>query len=174
MEKGKEDFKVFKKLYSFYKSQGIKRISSKKYVENLIKEMKKKNIKNKFIEKILDDLLKKDEELLMTTLHGDFAKQQVLEKSKDIFFIDWETRKGLIIEDLVSFFRKSKNLLNDKKFMEILEEVYPKGVSNNIEMYLILNRISKIVRKGKVNKKNIDKLKSLLKQVNFNFKRFNK
>lgn len=157
---GGRDLGVFKMLYSFYKSEGIKEISSKIYTKSLINRMKEKGIKNTYLMAILKKLLKFDKKVLITTLHGDFAKENILINKKSLpVFIDWGPNEGLIICDLINFFRGEKNLLRNKKFLEILKEVFPKQIQENIEFYIILSEISSIIKAGEVNKLSMERIK---------------
>ena len=144
----------FRKLYSFYEKKGIEEISSKKYINYLIKEMKKNKMKNKFISSILKKLISVKDRLLITTVHGDFAKEQILLKDGSYVFTDWDPQKGLIIQDLVNFYMTSEILEKramekNEKFKELLK-LYPKEVQKNLILYLILNEMFLIVR-GKGN-----------------------
>jgi len=154
-----ENIELFKGLYSFYKSKGIKEISSKEYVKSLINRMNEKSIKNEYLINVLKKLLKFDKKVLITTLHGDFAKENVLINKGDLpVFIDWGPEEELIIWDLINFFRGEKDLLKNKKFCEVLE-VYPKDIQKNIEFYIILSEISSIIKAGEVNKLSMERIK---------------
>jgi len=153
------EVEIFKKLILFYSSQGIKEISSKIYIKSLINRMNEKSIKNKYLMNMLKKLLKFDKKILITILHGDFGKENILINKKNLpVFIDWEPDKGLIIWDLINFFRGEKDLLKNKKFLEILK-IFPKQVQENIGLYIILNEISGILKDGKVNKLSMERIK---------------
>jgi|TARA_B100000315_G_C14558085_1_gene579179 hypothetical protein len=176
--KGKEDYELFKKLYSFYKYKGIKTISSKKYINFLINKMKEKNIKDDFIKKTLVNLLHHNQNLLTTTIHGNFTKEQILLKEGSYVFIDWETEKNLITMDLAKFFSDEGNLLKNNNFNKILK-IYPYEVRKNIKLYLILNEVHLIIEKKKslkaskvkeiviekITKPSKNKIKNILKTI---------
>jgi hypothetical protein len=149
---GGKDIEIFKKLYSFYKSEGIIKVPLGKYAFFLIKNLKSKGINEKDLFNLIKKDIKSEKEVMITTLHGDFAKEQVLLKKENFVFVDWNSKKGLIISDLINFFRGEKNLLKNIKFIEILREVFPKEVQENIKLYILLNEISTILRTGKINK----------------------
>ena len=138
---------IFRKIQKFYNFMSIERVPSKKYISNLRKELKKRGIKDNFLHNKLDNLSEKDIDLLITTLHGDFAKEQILVKNNDFLFIDWHPYKGFIIGDLVNFFRGENKLLGNKEFKKLLR-LYPKIVQKNIKLYLILHEISSIIEKN--------------------------
>lgn len=163
--RGGNEIEVFKRLYSFYKSEGIKEISSKEYVKSLINRMNEKGIRNEYLINVLKKLLKFDEKILITTLHGDFAKENILINEKSLpVFIDWEPKKGLIIGGLINFFRGEKRLLKNKKFLEILK-IFPKEVRENIGLYIVLNEISKILKDGEVNGLSMGRIKKGLSSL---------
>ncbi len=134
---------IFKKLIKFYFDEGIKKISVNSFINYLKKRLKKSPIKDDFFTKTLDKIKKENIKLdLMTTfLHGDLSKEQVLKRDKLIVLTDWNPRKGLIIDDLVNFFRGVEDLLNNKEFCNYLK-LFPKEVQKNIGLYLILNEIN--------------------------------
>jgi hypothetical protein len=137
--KGGWEIKVFKKLMEFYKKEGIKKVHLKDYIKEIIKNNK---IENNYVKEILKELSKINKNILVTKLHGDFAKENILvDKDNKILFIDWNQKEGLIIEDLINFFRGEKNLLENEKFKRILKEVFPKEVQRDIKLYLKLNEI---------------------------------
>ncbi len=153
------EIEIFKRLYLFYKSYGIKEISSKEYIIPLLKKMKEKGIKNDFLENILKKFLILNKKILITTLHGDFAKENILINKNNLpVFIDWGPKEGLIISDLVNFFRREEELLKNKKFLEILK-IFPKQVQKNIEFYIILSEISFIIKVGKVSQLSMERIK---------------
>lgn len=155
---GNNYINLFRKIQKFYNFIGIERVPIKKYISNLRKELKKKGIKDKFLHNKLDNLSEKDVDLLITTLHGDLAKENTLIKNRDLVFTDWHPYKELIIGDLVNFFRGEKDLLKNKKFLEILK-IFPKQVQENIEFYIILSEISSIIKAGEVNKLSMERIK---------------
>ena len=146
---GGRDVEIFKKLHSYYKRKGIRRIPVKKYISLLNRLIKKTSLDNPFINGVLSKVSKNKGRLLMTEIHGDFAKEQVLIKNDDYVYTDWNPKKGLIIEDLINFFQYEEDLLGNQKFMRILE-IYPLEVRKNINMHIILNEISSLIkRKGR-------------------------
>ena len=136
---------VFKKLKKYYYFVGIKKIPIKEYVINLKKELERQNIKNDLIDKQLDAFSKKELDLLVTTLHGDFAKENTLVKNGELVFIDWNKYHGLIIGDIINFFRGEENLLKNKNFKKVLE-LYPPTVQENIKVYLDLHNIFLLIK----------------------------
>lgn len=160
----KEPIKIFKKMYSFYRREGIDKISAKEYLEKIKNKVSLNKVnKNEELYKILCSMLNKKECLLITTLHGDFAKENTLiDKKGNVFFIDWNLQKDLIIGDLVNFFRNEENLLENIEFLKILK-LYPSEIQRNIREYLIIYEISSIL----LNRRNINlskrRLKNLLK-----------
>jgi len=121
--------------------------------------MNEKRVKNKYLMNVLKKLLKFDKKVLITTLHGDFAKENILINKKGLpVFIDWYSYTGLIIGDLINFFRGEKDLLRNKKFLEILN-IFPKQVQKNIGSYIVLSEISLIIRVGKVNELSMKRIK---------------
>ena len=151
----KNNFKIFKKLLEYYTKVRIKKVLSKKFVSVLVKKIKNKKIKN-----LLQKISARNTTLLITQLHGDFAKEQVLKKNDEVFFIDWNTRSGLIIEDIVNFFCGEEDLLKNKEFLFLLK-LYPNEVQRNINDYLILNEIIRISK----NKKNFPLAKIRIKKL---------
>jgi thiamine kinase-like enzyme len=129
---GERDIEVFKQLIKFYKKEGIKKVQLKDYV---------KEMDNNYIKEILKEFSKNNKKILVTKLHGDFAKENILiDENNKILFIDWHQKEGLITEDLINFFRGEKNLLENEKFKKILKEVFPKEVQKNIEVYFMLHK----------------------------------
>ena len=99
---------------------------------------------------------------MLTTVHGEFAKKQILAKNDSCVFVDWNPRKDLIISDLVSFFRSEKDLLKNREFRKLLG-LFPSTVKKNIRTYLILNEISSVIIKGKYLELSKNRIKKLLK-----------
>jgi len=151
----KDYFKIFKRLLEYYTKVKIKEESSKKFVSVLAKK-----IKNKKIGILLQEISKRNTTLLMTQIHGDFAPEQVLKKNDEIIFTDWNPRYGLIIEDLVNFFRGEVDLSKNKKFLRCLK-LYPNEVQKNINDYLILNGITRISK----NRNNLPLTKKRIKKL---------
>lgn len=133
---------IFKKIMGNYK---IKKIKIKDYLKKIIKkEIKEEDIK--IAVKGLTPFL--DKKVLITAIHGDFSKEQILIRGEDYLFTDWSPRIDLIISDLVNFFGNEealtgKNLIENKNFLYLLE-MYPSEVKKNLWLYLILNEISLI------------------------------
>jgi tRNA A-37 threonylcarbamoyl transferase component Bud32 len=140
---GGRNIEVFKQLIKFYKKEGIKKVQLKDYVKEIIKD---KEIDNNYVKGILKEFSKINKKILVTKLHGDFAKENILvDENNKILFIDWNQQEGLITEDLINFFRGEKNLLENEKFKKILKEVFPKEVQKNIEVYVKLHKIFLII-----------------------------
>jgi len=114
--KGNNYVNVFKKIQDFYNFMSIEKISLKKDIPNS----------------------KKDLNLLITTLHGDFAKENILVKNGEIVFCDWNPYKGFILNDLINFFRGEKRLSKNKQFKSLLK-LYPETVQENFGVYLMLS-----------------------------------
>ncbi len=149
-----EDIKVFKKLFSFYKLNGIKEVSLKKYINFLDKKLKESGIKDPYIKTYIKNTINKissiyppNLKLKITTVHGDFAKEQVLLKNNSYVFVDWNSEEDIIARDLIKFIRR-EDLLKDKKFNELLK-IYPKDVRENIGSYIILHDIYFMIEKRK-------------------------
>ena len=165
VSKNKDYKDAFKKLLDFYQKEGIKKISIKTHIGKLLKRIEVEKIDDKEINLILKKLYKNKTELLMTSIHGDFARDHILVKDNNLLFIDWNPKKGLIISDLMNFFsneEKSKKieLLKNKNFFQLLE-LYPPSVKKDLTLYMILDEISSIIEgKGHcdLSKKRIKKL----------------
>lgn len=157
-------YPIFKKLMEFHRMEGIEKVHIGEYTSRLKKELNNKKIKNRLIKNVLDSLGKKDIELMITALHGDFAKENTLIKSKnggkEIVFTDWNPYKGLITNSLLNYFRETKNIKSSKYFSQIIK-AYPKDVQENIDIYLILSEIS-LILKGKDLDSAILKIKNYL------------
>ena len=139
----------FEKLYSYYKNMGITRTSIKGYVKLLKKQMKDNNFMDEKISDLLKKLSSEKGNLLMTEIHGDFSKEQVLVKEDSYVFIDWNPEKRLILGDWIHFFNTSEILdkipfERNKKALELLK-IYPKEVRKNFILYIILDSISSII-----------------------------
>ena len=149
--RGKDHITSFKKLLNFYKWEGIEKISIKMYTNNLSRITGKRSTLDKEIRFILGKLSKNKGKLLVTTIHGDFAKEQILIKGNSHVFIDWEPRKELIVSDLMNFFATDEKLgktelLKDRHFLKLLS-LYPISVRKNLKLYIILNDISSIIER---------------------------
>jgi hypothetical protein len=164
---GNDDMRVFERIYSWYKKRGIKKINTKKYVSSLKRNILEMGINNIFVLNLLDNLSKFSKDLLVSELHGAFSKEQVLNKYGKYVFVDWSRDKGfnrdLVIRDLVSYFREEQDLLENSKFLELLK-IYPKEVRKNISLYLILNELSSIARRG-LEELPLIRLKKLIKKI---------
>jgi hypothetical protein len=165
--KGDDDIGVFKRIYSWYKERGFKKINSKKHIKFLAEKIRKKKVKSRFIEKLLSDLGKKDKDLIFSDLHGSFSKEQILMKDDSYVFIDWSDdagfEKDLVIRDLASFFREEEDLLGNEDFSRLLK-IYPAVVREDICFYLLLNELSSVARRG-VFDFNIKRIKNILKHM---------
>ena len=100
--------KVFRKLRDFYKIHGIAKIPVKKYADFLVRELEKNDIQDEFFIKVLEKISKKEISLLMSRVHGEFSREQILSKEDSYVFTDWDAyekklKKNLITRDLSSF-----------------------------------------------------------------------
>lgn len=164
--KGEDNIGIFKKLMKFYKLKGRREVFLKDYIKILNKEAKEVGVRNLLLENILKELVKYNKTIILVTLHGDFAKENILiDKKNEAVFIDWKPYEGVIIEDLINFFREEEDLLKNKEFLKILKEVFPKEVQKNIKIYIALSEISLII-KGKACALSMDRIK---KYSNFLF-----
>lgn len=161
--KGKNYIAPFKKLLLFYKSEGIKKISSKKNADLLIKKAKKE--KKKKIISLLESLSDKNIDLFITTAHGDFAKEQILFKKNSCVFTDWNPKKDLILRDFINFFNTSEKLgkpiEKNKEAMKLLE-FYPEKIKKNFRIYIIFDSISSIIEKRSDSELAVKRLNRLL------------
>jgi len=132
---------IFKKLLKYYSSFGFQKIDNLKYIKKIRKKIAQGKELNVFFFEILESLRKKKCPLLLVKSHGDFAKEQVLQKDNFLVFTDWNSSKDLIVSDLVSFFKGEENFLTNKSFLKLLK-LYPTSVRKNIKLYLILNEIN--------------------------------
>ncbi len=161
--KRNREIEIFNKIMSFYENKGIKKNSSKKYIKNLKNKIKEDGIGDGYLKRILNNISNVGTKILLTTIHGDFARENILlDKNNEILFIDWNPRRGLIIEDLVNFFRTEEDLLGNKRFNLILKEVFPKEVTKNIRIYLILNEISRVIKLRELKSLSKKRLENLL------------
>jgi len=159
---------IFKRLLNFYQKEGIKKISIEAHIKKLLKRAKLKKIDDEKINLILKKLHKNKTKLLITNIHGDFAKEQILIKNNNLLFIDWKPKKDLIISDLMNFFsneEKSKKieLLKNENFFQLLK-LYPSSVKENLQLYIILDDISSIIEETgncDLSKERIKKLKPI-------------
>lgn len=165
---GKNNIEVFNKLFSYYKINGIKEITLKKYISFLEKKLNKKSIKDPFIKNALKSVslnYPKNTKLKIVRIHGNFGKDHILLKNNSYVFTDWSPDKSLIVADLVKFFKNKKYLLKNKKSKEILK-IFPKKVQQDIILYLILIEIYNIVKREEITYLSISKIKNLLNNKN--------
>jgi RIO-like serine/threonine protein kinase len=152
----------------FYGFMGIEKVSIKEYVEKLRKELKKQGIKNDFIYSKLDSFSKKKIKLLVTTLHGDFAKENTLVKDDgEIIFIDWHPYEGLITNGIINYFRSTLDIQSSFYFKKIIK-AFPKEVQKNIRTYLVLSEIDLIVKKNRKPSMVIKRIKNIQKPIKKN------
>lgn len=135
---GADYIRIFKRLLEFYNFIGIERIPIKEYASELKKKIKDRDL----IEK-LNIISRKKFMVLITTLHGDPAQENILIDDGRIMFIDWSPHKGPLTDDLVCLFKKR---FSNDIFNSILE-FYPKEIKNNLNSYLILSRVSLEINK---------------------------
>ncbi len=147
---GGRNVEIFRKLMNFYEKEGIKEVPLKDYVKSLKNIMEENKIENDYVKRTLEKLSKSNKKILLTKLHGDFAKENILIDNKnEPLFIDWNPREGVIIESLIRFFRGEDNFLENKEFIKILKEAFPKEIQKDIELYLLLHNISSIIKSKK-------------------------
>ncbi len=130
---------IFKRLREFYSFIGIEKIPVKKYVSDLKKKVKDSNLIKK-----LNFLSKQNFEVLITTLHGDLARENILVKNGEIVFVDWNPYKSPITDDLANLLKKG---LSKEIFKSILE-FYPEEIKNKLNYYLMLSKISLRINKN--------------------------
>lgn len=141
----------FKKILSFYKIEGIKKVSYAEYLNRLKSGIKKEWPRDSFLQGTLSGLPAKGPTLLITKIHGDFSRKQILIKNDSYVFIDWEPSEDLIVSDLANFFGREEDLLKNGEFLKLLA-LYPIEVQKNIRIYLILNQLSDTIKnKGEEN-----------------------
>jgi len=131
---------IFKKLNEFYNSKGIEKIPIGRYVSKLKKKTKDKKILEK-----LNAFSNKKFNVFITTLHGDVAKENVMKKNRQMVFIDWNSYRGPITDDLISLLKKPE--LNDKFFMSMLK-FYPRNIRQHFKDYFLLSKISLKINKN--------------------------
>lgn len=155
------DAQLFGKLMAYYGWMGIKNVSVDAYVEILLKKLKEENIKFDFVKGALNrfkDL--KSIKLLVTEIHGDFARENVLTGSKgEPLFIDWNPRKGVITEDFVNLFRSEEDLLENREFIRLSKKLFPKEVLTNMKLYIILGEMSLAIVRKKFFENSIKRIK---------------
>jgi hypothetical protein len=149
---GKNLEKPFAKLYSFYEKTGIKKIPAGRYAIHLSGELQRKKISDDMISSVLGRAAEMKETLLVAIAHGDFAKEQILEKNSSYVFIDWKPCEAPIIRDLANFFMTEEalekiNVEKNPRFLGLLK-IYPDDVRKNLGLYLILNEVLSIIKGG--------------------------
>lgn len=78
---------------------------------------------------------------LISNIHGEFAKEQVVtDDVGNIMFVDWDSREGLITEDLVNMFRNDPDYFLREEFLQIIQD-YPQHVQDHLKEYLLLTEI---------------------------------
>ena len=156
---------IFKKLLEFYGTNKIKKVK----VVNLIKKIEMYLNENKIKEPLFNEALKKIIKInyfLFTKIHGDFAMEQCLINKGKIYFVDWDLREGLITEDLVNYFRLDGNYFNKLEFKQIIKK-YPLHIQNNLQEYLILTELLRIVQGESNFKLSKERLTSLILPKNY-------
>lgn len=151
---------IFKRLLEYYKATGITKHKSLNYLNKIEKELKQNLIGGLFLE-VVQDLKKKNFNALIVARHGDFAREQCLKGGKNIVFVDWNPSRGTIVSDIINYFDKEEDLLNNKIFLDLIK-LYPREVQENIRDYIILNEletISEISKRGALAGKRIRNLK---------------
>ena len=152
---------VFEKIIKFYFEEKIKKISTKKYLQKL----EKKIGRNFLFQEFLKNSKNFPKKILVSTNHGRFSKEQILEKKGFPAFTDWQPKTVPITSDFSDFFRYKKENKNNE-FKRVLE-LYPSEVKKNILFYLILNEFEFISLKRKINYEySLKKIKSLMKKLN--------
>ncbi|MBS3070755.1 hypothetical protein J4407_00430 [Candidatus Pacearchaeota archaeon] len=141
-----DDSGLIKRLMEFYNSQGIKKISLKEHLKKINKRIKKSPYKN-YIKSVLKRMNLSGKKFVVTTLHGDFSRGQILLKEGKYVFVDWNPEVDLITYDLVRFFESDPYLLKNKKFLTLLN-LYPEDIKKNIRDYIILSDIYGIIKKN--------------------------
>ncbi len=132
---------IFRKLFRFYKSQKVKKISYNLY----IKKLEKKDSFTKLPKEVSEELEKmknkQNQFFYIVKIHGDFGREQVLLKKGKIIFTDWKLIEGLILTDLFNFFLKEKDIFKNKKFLHILQ-MFPEEVKKNAKDYFIVSLVN--------------------------------
>ena len=129
---------IFKKLVNYYKTQKKTKVSYSSYIKKL-KNKKKFSLLPFYIKNELEKIEKKKEFFYVVKIHGDFEKNQILLKEKEILFTDWEIKKELILTDLFNFFKKKKKIIEDRNFRRILN-MFPEEISKNLKEYFIVSQ----------------------------------
>ncbi len=138
-----DDIPIFNRLIEFYNKNGLYNKSGKHIKNDISKNMNKNYLQDPILQKAINHI-PKNKNFLYTKIHGEFAKEQCLINDGKIYFVDLNTRDGLITEDLVNYFRANDNYFNTNKFLKILG-AYPIAVKKNIKEYLIISELLRIV-----------------------------
>jgi len=142
-----DEKKIFQRLLKYYNLQKKTKIPFSKYIQKLEKEENFSKLPLKLKEE-LSKIKKQKGFFYILNIHGDFEKNQILLKNKEIIFTDWQIKKDLILFDLLNFYRKEKDILKSKKFKEILE-LFPKEISKDFEKYLWIFKAKLFLSKSK-------------------------
>ncbi len=157
--------KIFERLMEYYRFFGkTEKIDSKDFIINLKERLIVAGIKDNFIFNTLNFLNKQSVELKTSTIHGDFALGQILEKDGKILFADFEPTTNLITEDLSNFFRFNTNLLENSE-VRIALKFYPETVRKNAAHYLVLGEIYNLSLKPSYLNMAKIKIKELMKHL---------
>lgn len=143
------DLEIFEKLREYYELNGLVEISLGKFLRGKEKELKKLKLYSSFMQKTfnnLKEIFSKDKKIILTDLHGDFSKSQVLLKNNSPVFIDWASEKGVLPRDLIKYIRDEENYLSNDLFLKILK-LYPHKIQKDIKLYLVLNEIESIIQR---------------------------
>ena len=133
------DKEIFKRLFDYYHTQKIKKILCFSYIEKLERKKSFINLPENLKRK-LKEIKEKKKYFYIVNIHGDFGRSHILLKDKNILFIDWLMREGLMLTDLFNFFREDKHIFKNEEFLDILN-MFPKEVIDNLEDYLIVSQI---------------------------------
>jgi hypothetical protein len=159
--------KIFKEILKYYQKKRIHKIKVKDYLKRTVNDEEILPIIKLTLGR-LEPFYEKN--VLLTQIHGDFSKEQILVNKDSYFFTDWSPREDLIISDLVNFFGNeealtNKKLLENNSFRELLK-IYPSEVNENLWLYLILNEVSHILRNKNNRELSIKRLNEFL-SLNF-------
>lgn len=156
---GGRDKEALKKLFLLYEKEGIKEVPVRKYADHLLKKLNSKDIKNVYVEKVLGKVKKIKKKVLVSRIHGDFARENILiDKDGRIVFIDWYSQEGLVTQDLINIFRGEKEVLNNEEFKELIK-MFPKEVRDNFILYALLSEISISVAKKVIDSVSLYRIK---------------
>jgi hypothetical protein len=160
---GGENIKIFRRLMDYYILKGINDITLQEYIK-ILKRKLGRNKHNPFIQKSLKSISSNypgNTKLKMVQIHGDFAKEQVLLKNNNYIFTDWNSKRNIIIRDLIRFFGDEKDFLCNEHFNELLK-IYPEDIRENIKLYLLLSEIYDMIRKEKLSKISKERVTNIL------------